>query len=1055
MLVLHATWDNDRLYLWAESSTLPLSAPGHRGRQPEAKKPKSRAHPFALASDELREVIESIFEHVIYETAALEKKTFLLPSTQKGPLPSPWLIREEDYSAEKATGLVGWDIETLAFDPYLAFDFLLGLPEQPPRGFAFGNSLRFWVEVAKFSLELIAKQQFIPSIREAKHDGSTTAFFQAAWEAVITENDEERVHLLAEVMPPCCRAFPEKDKSQLLSPANLILSFINRTIDAFIRKSLVSISLLLHGRGRRPKVVPLPEQWLRALSTDNPALVASWEELNAFCKAMQAWLAQLQPAASDAPFRTCFRLDSPFDSGEEEKGEEWKVRFFLQAKEDRSLLVPAEEVWKTRSPTLTFLKRRFKNPQEQLLADLGKASRVIPLVERGLQTACPIGVELNAEQAYSFLRHSARLLEQSGFGVLLPSWWEKPGARIGVKLRLKPASDGIGKVVTSGLLGVKGIVAYDWEVAIGDETLSEAEFEQLASLKVPLVQVRGQWVELRPGDVEAAIEFFKHKHGSGEMTVGEAMQLGLGAGVEGVETKLGLPVVEVKAEGWLEDMLSSLSEGLKITPVKTPRTFHGNLRPYQVKGISWLAYLTKFGFGACLADDMGLGKTIQLIALLLHEREGKREKKPAPTLLISPMSVVGNWQREVERFAPSLKVMVHHGADRITGKNFVMDAKKHDLVISTYALAHRDEETLSTVQWRHVVLDEAQNIKNPAAKQTQAIKKIKAEYRIALTGTLVENRLSELWSIMDFLNPGYLKSAQHFRTNFALPIEKYRNKERAEILRCIIQPFVLRRVKTDPTIIRDLPEKMEMKVYYSLTREQASLYEAVVTEMLDKIAVSKGIERKGLVLATLMKLKQICNHPALFLQDGSPLLGRSGKLTRLEEMLEEVLAEGDKALIFTQFAGMGVMLRHYLQEKLGCEALFLHGGTPKKQRDAMIQRFQNDHYGPPLFVLSLKAGGFGLNLTAANHVFHFDRWWNPAVENQATDRVFRIGQKKNVQVHKFVCIGTLEERIDQMLEQKKELAESIISTGEAWLTELSTDQLKEVFRLSSDAVRGD
>jgi SNF2 family DNA or RNA helicase len=1053
MLVLHATWDKDRLYLWAESSTLPMSATGHRGRQPEAKKPKSRAHPFAPASDELREVIKSIFEHLIYETAAFEKKTLLLPSTQSGPLPSPWLIREEDYSAEKATGLAGWEIETLAFDPYLAFDFLLRLPEQPPHGFAFGSSLRFWIEVAKFSLELVAKQQFIPSIREAKDEGSTTTIFRAAWDAVITESDEERVYLLAEVMPPCCRA--EEGKSHLLSPANLILSFINRTVDAFIRKSLVSISLLPPRRGRRPKVVPLPEQWLQALSTDNPALAASREELNAFSQEIRAWLAQLQPAAPDAPFRTCFRLDSPSDSGEEEKGEEWKVRFFLQAKDDRSLLVPAEEIWKTRSNTLTFLKRRFKNPQEQLLADLGKASRIIPIVERSLQTARPVGVELNTEQAYSFLRHSAPLLEQSGFGVLLPSWWGKTGARIGVKLRLKPASDGSGKVVTSGLLGVKGIVAYDWEVAIGDETLPEAEFEQIASLKVPLVQVRGQWVELRPEDVEAAIEFFKHKHGSGEMTVGEAMQLGLGGGTEGVETELGLPVVEVKAEGWLEDMLSGLSEGLKITPVKTPRTFHGNLRPYQVKGVSWLAYLTKFGFGACLADDMGLGKTIQLIALLLHEREGKRGKKPAPTLLISPMSVVGNWQREVERFAPSLKVMVHHGADRITGKNFVRDAKKHDLVISTYALAHRDEETLSTVQWRHVVLDEAQNIKNPAAKQTQAIKKIKAEHRIALTGTPVENRLSELWSIMDFLNPGYLKSAEHFRTNFALPIEKYRNKERAEILRRIIQPFLLRRVKTDPTIIRDLPEKMEMKVYSNLTREQASLYEAVVAEMLDKIEVSKGIERKGLVLATLMKLKQICNHPALFLQDGSPLLGRSGKLTRLGEMLEEVLAEGEKALIFTQFAGMGVMLRQYLQEKLGCETLFLHGGTTKKQRDAMIQRFQNDHYGPPLFVLSLKAGGFGLNLTAANHVFHFDRWWNPAVENQATDRVFRIGQKKNVQVHKFVCIGTLEERIDQMLEQKKELAESIISTGEAWLTELSTDQLKEVFRLSSDAVRGD
>jgi len=735
--------------------------------------------------------------------------------------------------------------------------------------------------------------------------------------------------------------------------------------------------------------------------------------------------------------------------------------FFLQAKDDRSLLVPAEEVWKTRSSTLTFLKRGFKNPQEQLLADLGKASRAFPTIDRSLQTARPVGLELDAEQAYSFLRHSAPLLEQSGFGVLLPSWWEKTGARIGVKLRLKPASEESnesGKVVTSGLLGIKGIIAYDWTVAIGDETLSEAEFEQLASLKIPMVQIRGQWVELRQEDVEAAIEFFKKKHGSGEMTLGEAMQLGLGGGAEDVETEVGLPVVEVETEGWLEDMLSSLSEGLKITPVKAPRTFKGKLRPYQIKGVSWLAYLTNFGFGACLADDMGLGKTIELIALLLHERSGKRGKKPAPTLLICPMSVVGNWQKEVERFAPSLKVMVHHGADRLTGKNFAREAKKKDLVISTYALAHRDEETLSAVHWQHVVLDEAQNIKNPSAKQTQAIKKLEAEHRIALTGTPVENRLSELWSIMDFLNPGYLKSAQLFRTNFALPIEKYRKKERAEILRHIIQPFVLRRVKTDPTIIKDLPEKMEMKVYYNITKEQASLYEAVVAEMierieeLDRTEESEGIERKGLVLATLMKLKQICNHPALFLQDGSVLEGRSGKLARLEEMLEEVLAEGDKALIFTQFAGMGVMLRHYLQDKLGCEMLFLHGGTPKKQRDAMIQRFQNDHYGPPLFILSLKAGGFGLNLTAANHVFHFDRWWNPAVENQATDRVFRIGQTKNVQVHKFVCIGTLEERIDQMIEQKKALAESIIGAGEAWLTELSTEQLKEVFALSRDAV---
>jgi SNF2 family DNA or RNA helicase len=1044
MQVLHAAWDVDRLYLWAESSTMPMTTPRTRGRQP--KKPKQRVHPFSLAGYGLKEVIDGFFDDSLTDQSVIETKTFLLPSTQKGPLSSPWLIREDDYSADKATGLAGWNIETVIFKPHLAFEFLLGLPEQPTHGFAFSSSLRFWIEVAKFSLELITRQQFAPAIRE--DEGS----FRATWAVVITGEDEERVRLLSEAMPANCRALSNNDER---SPVEQVSTFINRTVDAFIRNSLDSTTLLPPRRGRRPKVVPLPEQWLKALSTADHALVASPEELDSFSTELQAWLSQLQPAAPDAPFRTCFRLEPPpdSDSADAEDGDKWAIHFFLQAMDDRSLLVPAEAVWRTRSSTLTFLKRKFENPQEQLLMDLGKASQLFPAIGMSLQTARPVGLELNAERAYSFLRQSAPLLEQSGFGVLLPSWWEKPSARIGIKLKLMPAHEVTnGKVASHALLGAKGIIAYDWAVAVGDETLSESEFEQLASLKVPLVQIRGEWVELRPEDVEIAITFFKKKHSRGEMTLGEAMQLGLGADNEAVETEIGLPIVEVEAEGWLEDMLDSLSEGVEITPVKTPRTFHGKLRPYQKKGVSWLAYLAKFGLGACLADDMGLGKTIELIALLLHERADKRVKKLAPTLLICPMSVVGNWQREVERFAPSLKVMVHHGADRHTGKIFAREAKKHDLVISTYALAHRDEETLSNARWRHVVLDEAQNIKNPAAKQTQAIKNLEAEHRIALTGTPVENRLSELWSIMDFLNPGYLKSAEHFRTNFALPIERYRRTERAELLRRIIQPFVLRRVKTDPKIIKDLPEKMEMKVYYNLTKEQASLYEAVVAEMMAQIEDSEGIERKGLVLATLMKLKQITNHPALFLQDGSPLPGRSGKLARLEAMLEEVLAEGDKALIFTQFAGMGVMLRHYLQEKLGCETLFLHGGTTKKQRDAMILRFQTDPHGPPLFVLSLKAGGFGLNLTAANHVFHFDRWWNPAVENQATDRVFRIGQKKNVQVHKFICIGTLEERIDQMIERKKELAESIVGAGEAWVTELSTDQLREVFALSRDAV---
>jgi SNF2 family DNA or RNA helicase len=466
-----------------------------------------------------------------------------------------------------------------------------------------------------------------------------------------------------------------------------------------------------------------------------------------------------------------------------------------------------------------------------------------------------------------------------------------------------------------------------------------------------------------------------------------------------------------------------------------------------------MTFLRQYGLGACLADDMGLGKTPELIACLLHEHVANNGAlQSGPTLVICPMSIVGNWHRELQRFAPTLSVMIHHGLERLSGEAFTEEAIKHDVVITTYSLALRDKEHLASIEWDNVVVDEAQNIKNEAAKQTQAIKQLKAKHKIAMTGTPVENRLSELWSIMQFLNPGYLGSAVDFRKSFATPIERFHDAERATTLKRLIQPFVLRRLKTDKEIIRDLPDKMEMKVFCNLTQEQASLYEAVVKEMIEKIEEAEGIERKGLVLATLMKLKQICNHPAQFVGDGSSLMRRSGKLSRLEEMLEEVLAEGDKALIFTQFAEMGTLLRPYLEERLGCEVLFLYGGTPKKQRDMMVQRFQEERRGAQLFLLSLKAGGVGVNLTAANHVFHFDRWWNPAVENQATDRAFRIGQKRNVQVHKFVCVGTLEERIDQMIEQKKELAESIVGSGENWLTEMSTTQLKELFALSREAI---
>ncbi len=407
----------------------------------------------------------------------------------------------------------------------------------------------------------------------------------------------------------------------------------------------------------------------------------------------------------------------------------------------------------------------------------------------------------------------------------------------------------------------------------------------------------------------------------------------------------------------------------------------------------------------------------------------------------------------MNKFAPTLSTLIHHGDKRSKGKAFIKAIKNKTLVITSYSLAYRDEKTLEEVEWQGVVLDEAQNIKNPLAKQSQAVRKLKTGFRIALTGTPVENRLSELWSILDFLNPGFLGTQQFFQRRFAIPIEKYGDRDSLRTLRSLVGPFILRRLKTDQKIIQDLPEKQEMNVFCGLSAEQAELYQKLVDKSLSEIEEATGIQRRGMILTLLLKLKQVCNHPAQFLKQKT--LGsseRSGKLLRLEEMLEELVEEGDRALIFSQFSEWGKLLKPYLEQKLGGEILFLYGATRRKQRQEMIDRFQNDPDGPRIFILSLKAGGTGLNLTRANHVFHIDRWWNPAVENQATDRAFRIGQKRNVQVHKFVCTGTLEERINDMIESKKELAEQAVGAGEQWLTELNTDQLRNLLLLDRNAV---
>ena len=1036
MLVIHGIWGGTSLYLWGEDLHLAKRVAGRRG----VGKSKPKPHPFALDSEHLREMATKLVPAPATHTAPDTQITMLFP-TDRGPLPSQLSVTQngEAPKARTAPHLDPWKITALEWSHGEALRLLVELPAGPPTGVVFGDSLRYWAEAAKVCLEVMAQQWFVPTV---KADGNGD--LRAVWRPLLDEADlAERLRVLVNAMPPVCRAL----QSETPTPGAkaLVTGFLDATVDAMARTSFKAVrSVLSRSRGRKRVRLSLSERWLDALASDHASFVDDRKEADAFEKDVRAWLDVLRPAVRDIALRTCFRLEPPEAQGDvdqsprSEAPPNWKLSFHLQAMDDRSLLVDATTVWQERSGVLTFLTRRLENPQERLLADLGRASRLFPALEKSLRSRRPTACSLSTEEAYELLKEAAPLLEQSGIGVLVPSWWRKPSARLGVRIKVKASSSG-GQINSTGLLGLKSLAKVDWEVALGDQRLSREDLAQLAALKTPLVQVRGQWIEIQPDQIDAALRFFEQ--GNDRMPLADAVRLGLGE-----ETgTVGLPVVGVEGEGWVGDLLTMSDSETGVEKLAAPHEFQGILRPYQEMGYSWLAFLDRFGLGACLADDMGLGKTIQLISLLLHAKLGH-------TLLIAPMSVVGNWQREIARFAPSLSVMSHHGPERLAGKSFVEEAQKYDVVLTTYALANRDRETLASVEWERLVLDEAQNIKNPSAKQTQAIRSIGAPHRVALTGTPVENRLSELWSIMDFLNPGYLGSAAEFRRQFAIPIEKYRQADRAVALRKLVQPFVLRRVKTDPTVIQDLPEKLEMKVFCTLVREQASLYEAVVQDMLKQIEDAEGVQRKGLVLATLMKLKQVCNHPAQFLQDDSPLSGRSGKLARLGEMLEETVAAGDRALVFTQFAEMGRMLTGYLRELLGREVLFLHGGVRKAAREEMVQRFQTEASGPPIFVLSIKAGGVGINLTAANHVFHFDRWWNPAVENQATDRAFRIGQRQNVLVHKYVCAGTVEERIDEMIEQKRDLAERIVGSSEDWITEMTTEQLRDLFALSRDAV---
>jgi len=1202
---LPATEDGPRLFLWGENHESPsvweerelgengASGEGERADGSEANKPSSQEEPSAKRRPRGSRSNGKIPSHpaqmpvgtlrqILRQLATASELTSLMgsPATARVWLPSQ-SGRPQTHLGSFQRGvnalsgetepyrLQPWQVTGLTLDPFHTLAFLsrftnqrlIELPSSTSlfRHARLGNDLLFWSHAAKFVLELLAGQHFLPGLKP-----DSSGRFWAAWQPFLLEGSlRERLEYLVALMPPICRAYELEALDDAPAAGAILEHFIGVLINSAIREWAPEATKAngedrfrdLTGSKNGGQGSALPSSgsmWLEGLSGEEPLLHLPPQPAHQLYKRWIEWMEQLHSSVADSNFQVAFALELQGEDKEPRHPESdttdtapapialnnWHLEYYLQDKDDPNLLIPAQRIWNQNVQSIRIEGRRFDQPQERLLTGLGVASRLFSPIRESLRAPRPERAFLTLEESYLFLKEIGPLLQSSGFGVIMPDWWAaRSRSRLGLRLRLgghehlglegdsAPDRRGQGRERGQGdatgggaSLDLRGLIQYRWELTLGEQTLGREEFERLAELGSPLVRLGGEWLELDPAQVQAARQFMDRNDSAGSISLLQAVGLaqaysrteqeadrepwsaapfethsanGLSAGREGstpqilvmapdqtgdwemVEGVSGpeLPLEAVVADGWLGAALERLRGIDPVEDVKEPEGFVGRLRPYQRRGVGWLSFLRRLGLGACLADDMGLGKTIQAIALLLHSRhlaEGQRESrngeaesKNRPALLICPTSVVANWRHEIEKFAPGLRLLLHHGSGRLNGEAFRSALTQHDMVITSFGIARRDIDMLERQEWSDLILDEAQNIKNPSAKQTQAIRRLTGNsrtqiergstppFRVALTGTPVENRLLELWSIMEFLNPGYLGKREHFRQQFVLPVERYNDEFAAADLRRMVQPFLLRRLKTDPTIISDLPEKNEMVVYCSLTKEQETLYTDVIEETMARVERSEGVQRRGLVLGLLLKLKQVTNHPAHFLGEKAPLEERSGKLSRLTEMLEEALAVGDRALVFTQFVEMGHLLRQHLMENLGREALFLHGGTPATRREQMVRSFQEDSNGAPIFVLSLRAGGVGVNLTRANHVFHFDRWWNPAVENQATDRAFRIGQKRSVQVYKFVVSGTLEEQIHKMIESKQDLAESIVNSGEDWLADMDTEGLRQLIALRS------
>jgi superfamily II DNA or RNA helicase len=846
---------------------------------------------------------------------------------------------------------------------------------QPPH-----PSAAAWQAAVRFALRLLADGRVHPALTPAGYDSWQAGPFTAA--------QRQALDALAAAFPPHAHCLPEPGPAPLriAEPAVLVRQFCDAVADDLVRTPAAPLAM--------------------------GALPYAWREARAV-PALREW-AEETAAAFTAEVGVSLRVDVP-----EGRRRQFRAALQLHTAADPSLVVEAARLWSEPAEIERLLGPRAETGT--LLA-LRRGARAWPPLQRLLKDAAPDELRLTDDEALDLLGDATDALRAAGIDVHWPRELVKAlTATAEIGQRTAPGSS------VGGLLGADALLDFRWQISLGGDPLTDAEMDALTEARRPLVRLREQWVVADPKLVARA-----RRRRMEPLTPMEALSAALTGEVE----RDGEPI-PCEAVDALGDLVVRIRDPESRTPATQPVALKATLRDYQKRGLSWLAEMCELGLGGCLADDMGLGKTITLLALHLH-----RQTDPAtagPTLVVCPTSLLGNWQREAARFAPSTPVRRYHGGDR-----HLDDLAGDEIVLVTYGVLRRDRAVLAETAWSLVAADEAQHVKNPYAVTARELRALPARARVALTGTPVENNLSELWALLDWTTPGLLGPLTAFRDRHARAIESGEDPEAAERLSRLVRPFLLRRRKSDPGIAPELPAKTETDRVVSLTAEQTSLYEAVVRETMAKIAEAEGIARRGLVLKLLTALKQICNHPAQYLRQSNPLPGRSGKLDLLDELLDTITAEGESVLVFTQYKQMAALLEKHLAER-GTSTLFLHGGTPVARREEMVERFQRGEV--PVFLLSLKAAGTGLNLTRATHVVHYDRWWNPAVEDQATDRAYRIGQDKPVQVHKLIAEGTVEDKVAKLLESKRALADAVVGSGEAALTELSDADLAELVAL--------